>query len=387
MFTRTTPTPETIEVTNGILDQYYGNLVDTIAQARKKPAQDIRALIDNGPFLGNEAQAGGLVDGLLYEDEVFGKLKEQIKVDINKIGEQDYTHAPVAGTEGSTKIAYLVGEGDITRGGTYDDGSESGITAISMVKLMRQVENDASIKGVIFRIDSPGGDGIASDDILHEAKILAQKKPLVISMSDLAASGGYFIAMSGDPIVAYPNTLTGSIGVFFGKPDVKALAAKIGVTETTLKRGQFADIDTILRPLTDSERAKLRREIETFYRDFVTRVSAARKKPYDQVEPLAQGRVWLGVQAKQNGLVDDLGGIDRAVEMIKDRARIPASEKVALVTYPPRRTIWDLLLNRSDESVEAAIQRKLSALAGPMPIRALMHGGMLTLMPYAINVR
>ena len=387
MFTRTSPTPETLEVENGILDQYYGNLVDTIAQSRKKQAQDIRALIDNGPFLGGEAKAGGLVDELLYEDEVFGKLKDQIKVDINKIAEQDYFHAPVSGGEGSTKIAYLVGEGDITRGGTYDDNSENGITATSMVKLMRQVENDSSIKGVIFRIDSPGGDGIASDDILHEAKILASKKPMVISMSDLAASGGYFIAMSGDPIVAYPNTLTGSIGVFFGKPDVKGLATKLGVTETTLKRGQFADIDTILRPMTDAERAKLRREIETFYKDFVTRVSTGRKKPYDQVEPLAQGRVWLGTQAKQNGLVDDLGGIDRAVEMIKDRAKIPASEKVALVTYPPKRTVWDLLLNRSDDSVEAAIQKRISALAGPMPVRALMHGGMLTLMPYMINIR
>src|SRR5207237_9819186 len=127
-------------------------------------------------------------------------------------------------------------------------GSGDGITAIGMVKLMRQVENDASIKGVIFRIDSPGGDGIASDDILHEAKVLSQKKPLIVSMSDLAASGGYFIAMTGDPVLAYPNTLTGSIGVFFGKPDVKGLLTKIGVTETTLTRGKFADIDTPFRP-------------------------------------------------------------------------------------------------------------------------------------------
>jgi protease-4 len=392
MFTRTSPTPETLEVMNAILDQYYGSLIDTIAHGRKKPAQDLRKLFDDGPFVGKEALDSGLVDALLYEDEVYGKLKEQIKVDITKIGDQDYLHAPPAESEGKNKIAYLVGEGDITRGGTYDDGTESGITAIGMVKTMRQIANDASIKGVIFRIDSPGGDGIASDDILHEAKLLSAKKPMIISMSDLAASGGYFIAMTGDQIVAYPNTLTGSIGVFFGKPDLKGLMAKLGITETTLTRGRFADIETPLRPMNDAERAKLRGEIEFFYRDFVERVSAGRKKPYDQVEPLAQGRVWVGAQAKQNSLIDELGGLDRAVDLIKQKAKIPASEKVALVMYPPRKSVWDLLFNRSDESVEAMIQKRAQSLAARLPVRsvplrALIHGGMLALMPYNVEIK
>ena len=254
-----------------------------------------------------------------------------------------------------------------------------------MVKLLRQVENDSSIKGVIFRIDSPGGDGIASDDILHAAKELSAKKPMIISMSDLAASGGYFIAMTGDQIVAYPNTLTGSIGVFFGKVDLKGLLDKIGVAQTVLARGRFADIDDPAVPLTDAGRAKLRQEIEVFYRDFVERVAGARKRPYDQVEPLAQGRAWVGVQAKQNGLVDDLGGLDRAVELIKQKANIPASEKIALVTYPPRRTLWDLVFGRSDDS--ATIESLLARSAPNMPIRSLIHGGILSLMPYHIEVK
>jgi protease-4 len=386
MFTRTSPTPETIEVMNSVLDQYYGNLIDTIAEGRKKQPQALRALIDNGPFVGKEALNGGLVDALLFEDEVFGKLKEQIKVDIAKINEQDYLLAPVASKEG-TKIAFIVGDGDITRGNTYDDGADGGITAISMVKQMRQIENDSSIKGVIFRINSPGGDGIASDDILHEAKVLASKKPLVISMSDLAASGGYFIAMTGDQILAYPNTLTGSIGVFFGKPDLKNLMTKIGVTETTLTRGRFADIDSPFHPMTDADRAKLRTEIETFYKGFVERVAAGRKQPYDKIEPLAQGRVWVGALAKQNGLVDDLGGIDRAIDLIKQKAKIPASEKVSVVTYPPRKSVWDLLFSRSDESVETLIEKRAHTLFGKMPVRALLHGGMLRLMPYWVEVK
>ncbi len=385
MFTRTTPTPETLEVTNQILDQYYGNLVDSIAQGRGKTADQVRASLDSGPFVGKETVDNGFVDELLFEDEVFSRLKAKLNADTKRITGQDYSKAPLSGFEGSTKIAYIVGEGDITRGSTYENGSESGITATSLVKLLRQVQNDSSIKGVIFRIDSPGGDGIASDDILHAAKELSAKKPMIISMSDLAASGGYFIAMTGDQIIAYPNTLTGSIGVFFGKVNLKGLLDKIGVAQTVLARGRFADIDDPGKPLTDVERAKLRQEIEVFYRDFVERVATARKRPYDQVEPLAQGRAWVGVQARQNGLIDDLGGLDRAVELIKQKANIPASEKIALVAYPPRRTLWELVFNRSDES--ATIESMLARSAPGFPIRSLLHGGVLSLMPYRIDVK
>jgi protease-4 len=287
--------------------------------------------------------------------------------------------------DGKTKIAFIVGQGEITRGSTGETEGNDGITASGLVRLLREVENDSSIKGVILRIDSPGGDGIASDDILHAAKSLSARKPVVISMSDLAASGGYFIAMTGDPVVAYPNTLTGSIGVFFGKVNLRGLFEKVGISTYTLKRGRFADIDTNTAPLTDEQRDKLRREIETFYKGFVERVAAGRKKPYDTVEPLAQGRVWLGVQAKQNGLVDELGGLDRAIEMVRDRAKISSSEKIVLVTYPPKRTIWDVLFNRSDES--AQMESYLRPLVGKLPLAALAHGGILRLMPYTINVK
>jgi protease-4 len=388
MFTRTSPTPETLEVMDQILDQYYGDLIATIAQGRNKSPDQIRTLIDDGPFVGKPALDGGLVDGLLFEDEMYGQLKERLHADIRKIGEQDYIKAPVSGFDGNTKIAYVVGDGEITRGGTHEGPTDNGITATAMVKQLHDVENDSSIKGVILRIDSPGGDGFASDEILHAAKQLSAKKPMIISMSDLAASGGYFIAMTGDEIVAYPNTLTGSIGVFFGKADLHGLYSKIGVTETTVTRGRFADIDTSARPLNDAEHAKLRHEIDVFYRSFVERVSAGRKRPYEQVEPLAQGHVWVGTLAKQNGLVDDLGGLDRAVELIKQKAKLPASEKISLVTYPPRRTLWELLLTRSDDTaqLEALIQAKTRMLVGNLPIRSLTHGGILRLMPYTIQV-
>jgi protease IV len=380
-FTRTSPTPETLQVTNDMLDQYYGDAVSVIAEGRKQHPSDVRAAIDQGPFVGEQALKLGLLDALLYEDQMWGKLDSSLGK-LTKINEKSYSKAetPAQGT----KIAFITAEGDITRGGTNEDVSDTGITSTAMIKTLRDVENDSSIKGAIIRIDSPGGDGIASDDILHAAKEMSKKKPTIISMSDLAASGGYYIAMTGDPIVAYPNTITGSIGVFYGRPDLKGLYQKIGLTETILSRGRFADIDALNGPLTEAQKMKLYDEIAIFYKDFVERVATARKQDYTQIDSLGQGRVWLGEQAKHNGLVDDLGGLDRAVEMVKQRAKIGAAEKITLVTYPPRKTLWDLLFKSSSDS---EVESRIRALVGNVPIRSLAHGGVLRLMPFTVTVK
>jgi protease-4 len=387
-FTKTGPSPETLETTNQILDQYYGDLVAVIADGRKKTPDQVKALIDDGPFVGQGALDGGLVDALLFEDQMYGQLKDQLKAEVKKIGSHSYAKAQVSGFEGKTRIALVTGDGEITRGSSGDSVSDSGITATGMIKSLREVEADSSIKGVILRIDSPGGDGIASDDILHEVKVLSAKKPVVISMSDLAASGGYFIAMTGDPVLAYSNTLTGSIGVFFGKINLRGLYDKIGVNKQLLTRGKFAAIDSEYAPLTDEQRAKVQREIQVFYKGFVDRVAEARKQPYDKVEPLAQGRVWLGTQAKQNGLIDEIGGLDRAVELIKQRAKIAAAEQISLVNYPPRRSLIDVLLSRSDETeVNSQIDLMIKKVAGSLPLRSLAKGGVMRLMPYTLDVK
>jgi len=384
-FTRTSPSPETLEVTNQILDQYFGNLVEVMAQGRKLPPGAVRGVIDQGPFIGKSALDSGLVDGLIFEDDMVAQLNTQLKTDLKKIGARSYLRAAGAEPGGRPRIAYVTGDGEITRGSPGEDVPESGITAFSMVRLLRQVADDSSIRGVIVRLDSPGGDGIASDDILHAMKELSKKKPLLISMSDLAASGGYFIAMTGDPVLAYNNTLTGSIGVFFGKVDLRGLYDKIGVKKEILTRGRFAAIDSESKPLTPEEREKVQREIQIFYKGFVERVAEARKRPYDQVEPLAQGRVWLGAQAKQNGLVDVIGGLDRAVDMIKQRTNIPASEQVTLVTYPPRRTLFELLFSRSNDTSE--LESAIQSIVGPLPWRSLARGGVQRLMPYSLVVK
>jgi protease-4 len=388
-YTRTSPSPETLETTNEILDQYYGNMVQVIAEGRKLPPGAVRGVIDQGPFIGQNALDSGLLDGLIFEDDMLAQLATQVnpqlKTELKKIGAHSYAKAAGADPAGRSRIAFVTGDGEITRGDPGEDVPNSGITAFSMVKILKQVADDSSIKGVILRIDSPGGDGIASDDILHEMKLLSKKKPVLISMSDLAASGGYFIAMTGDPVLAYSNTLTGSIGVFFGKVDLRGLYDKIGLKKELLTRGRFADIDSENKALTPEERDKVQKEIQVFYRGFVQRVADARKRPYDQVEPLAQGRVWLGSQAKMNGLVDEIGGLDRAVEMIKQRTNISASEQVTLVTYPPRRTLFELLFNRSNDTSE--LESAIKAVAGNLPWRSLAHGGVESLMPYSLVVK
>jgi len=384
-FTKTSPSPETLEVTNQILDQYYGNMVQVIADGRKLPPGAVRGVIDQGPFIGKSALDSGLVDALIFEDEMLSQLNTNLKADLKKIGARSYSKSAGADPAGRARIAYVTGDGEITRGDPSGDVSDSGITAFGMVKQLKQVADDSTIKGVIVRVDSPGGDGIASDDILHEMKLLSKKKPVLISMSDLAASGGYFIAMTGDPVLAYSNTLTGSIGVFFGKVNLSGLYDKLGIKTQLLTRGRFADIDSETKPLTPEQKDKVQKEIQVFYRGFVERVSEARKRPYDQVEPLAQGRVWLGAQAKMNGLVDEIGGLDRAVEMIKQRTNIPASEQVTLVTYPPRRTLLEMLLKNTNDNTE--LESAIKAVAGNLPWKSLAHGGVQRLMPYSLVVK
>jgi protease IV len=206
----------------------------------------------------------------------------------------------------------------------------------------------------------------------------------VISMSDVAASGGYYMAMTGDPIVAYPDTETGSIGVVFGKPNLHGLYDKLGVTKDAVQRGKHADIDSDYTPLTPEERELLRHGIDESYHDFVSKVAASRHRTYEQIEPVSQGRVWLGSDAKSHALVDQLGGIDTAIQMIKEKAHIPANENVNLDMYPRSRTLLDILTKTSQPDV---LDAKLKQVFGAMPYHAWLHGGFLRIMPYWLAIR
>jgi protease-4 len=386
MFVRSSMSPETKEVMNSLIDDVYGDLVNTIAKGRNKTPDDVRAIIDGGPFTAKQAKARGLVDDLRYEDQVFGEMKEALhQTALKRVLEQEYagvTDAAAGLGAPKENIAFVVGEGDITRGDPQSsDGN--GIQSESFDKMLTRVANDSSVKAVIVRINSPGGDSTASDEMWRAMNELRKRKPTVISMSDLAASGGYFMAMNGDPIIAYPATETGSIGVVFAKPNLHGLYDKLGITKDYVSRGRFALSESDYQSLSPEEREKLRAMIDSDYEDFVSKVAAARKKPFGAIEPIAQGRVWLGDQAKANGLVDELGGIDRAIELVKRKAGIPVTDKVGLVIYPPRRSILDYLWRTDQDAGADAILSRL----GLAPLRPWLRGGMLRTMPFSLQIK
>lgn len=384
MFTRTDMSPETREVMSSVVDELYGSLVRGIAAGRKKSVEEVQAIIDRGPFTAPQALKAGLVDVLAFDDQMWGEIKDRLKSGTPaRVSLDKYSKVPAA--DAKNQIALVVGDGDILRGSPGDDGAtESSLTSYGFTRLLRQVGSNSTIKGVVVRIDSPGGEVTASDEIWREMNLLSKKKPLVISMSDAAASGGYYMAMTGDPIVAYPSTLTGSIGVVFGKPNLRGLYEKLGLSKDAIQRGRHADIDSDYTPLSPEERTLLKEGIDESYRDFVTKVADARHRKFDEIEPMAQGRVWLGSQAKARGLVDELGGLDTAIELLKQKAKLPAGERVGVTVYPAQRSLFDLLTKRSQESM---MEAKIASVMGKVPFRAWMRGGYLRLMQLAFDVR
>src|SRR5579875_1095274 len=383
-FTRASMSPETREQVGAVVDGLYSDLVSGIAAGRKKTPAEVTDIIDQGLFLAPELQKAGLIDELRFEDQMWGELESKLRSGtLKRVPIATYVRVPPPQTA-KTRIALVVGEGDIVRGSADNPAlEEDALTSTGFDRLLQQVAGDSSIRAVIVRIDSPGGEVAASDDIWRQMNLLSQKKPMVISMSDVAASGGYYMAMTGDPIIAYPGTETGSIGVVFGKPDLHGLYDKIGITKDFIERGKYAGIDSDYSALTPDEQAILRRGVDASYRDFVAKVAAARHRTAQQIDAAAQGRVWLGSAAKEQGLVDDLGGLDEAVAMIKKRANIPATEAVSIVPYPPRRRLLDLLMRRAQED---AVDVKLRQVFEGMPYHAWLHGGLLRLAPFWISV-
>jgi protease-4 len=387
IFTKTNMSPETREVLGQVLDQIYGDFCASVGQGRHKSPDDIRTLIDQGPFSASQARADGLIDELGYEDQVFADLQKKVGVgELNKQSIRTYFKAAPGRGE---RIAMLVGEGEIVTGDADGNiSNDSNISTGKFEKVVRQVREDSSIKGVILRIDSPGGDATASDEILHELKLLSAAKPLVVSMSDVAASGGYFMAVTGDPIVSYPDTITGSIGVLYIRPSFHGLFDKLGIESDSLKRGKLADLDFPDQPLSDAAQQKLHDSIQATYNSFVSKVATARKKTFNQIDAIAQGRVWMGSQARDNGLVDQLGGLDQAIAVVRQKAHLPPTGDTNLVMFPPRRTLYDVLANAApDLNAEAALETRLRKAVPGLPSSTLLSGGLLRILPYRFTVQ
>ncbi len=387
MFTRRGMSPQTREVLNSILDETFERLLQAVAGGRRQPPERIRSLIDEGPFTSTQALAKGLVDGLLHQDQVFEEIQSRLRLPrLRKVGAAEYRRvsATSLGLEGRARIAVIAAAGMIVRGSVpravLGDGL---IGSEDFAALLAEVAGDERIRGVIVRIDSPGGDATASEEIWRQMSLLSKKKPLVISLSDSAASGGYYIALTGDPILAYPGTVTGSIGVFYGKANLRGLYEKLGIRKEILQRGRFAALDSDYFPLGAEGRAKLSKAVEDSYRVFLSRVAESRRRSLREIEALAEGRIWLGSQAARLGLVDEIGGLDRAVELIKKRAQIPEGEPVRLVSYPARRSWIEWLW----ESGGQASESWLAPIFRHPAARVWQQGGVWRLQPYEVVVK
>jgi protease-4 len=336
------------------------------------------------------AVAAGLVDALEYRDAIRqGKAgKERIKVRKYRAPEPSMFASPKV-------IAVVHAEGQIVSG---ESGSPvfggSVVGDETVVDTLDDLSEDESVVAVVLRVNSPGGSGLASDNIWHAIERLqAEGKPVVTSMGDYAASGGYYIAAGTDHIVAEPSTITGSIGVFGGKMNVAGLYEKLGITTHTWKRGEQSGLLSPTSDFSEPERAKFRTYLESFYSTFLARVSEGRKMERDAVHAVAQGRVWTGRQALERGLVDGLGGLDTAIAKAEELAKLEEGVEVRVDRYPKRKTFLEQLAEDLQPEVSAPIELRL--LPGGAELwaealtlaRVLDDGGVAAMLPMRLDVR
>lgn len=354
--------PEEREQTQQLLGDVWQTLLVDMAQPRALQPQDLQAIANTQGFLfGAEAEAAGLADAIAYEDEVIAALRQitgegelvasanngDSDSDFRQIGLARYAAAvddPLTSRRSSREVALIYAEGTIVDGGGDDFGPSSVIAGNTLARQLRQLRQDDAVKAVVLRVNSPGGSATASEVMLREMQLLQQAgKPVVVSMGNVAASGGYWIAAHADAIVAQPTTITGSIGVFGIFLNLEDLGTKVGVNWDGVKTAQLADMFSSTRPRTEAELAVIQRSVDNIYNAFLDRVVEGRQLPRDQVMELAQGRVWSGKSALQLGLVDELGGLQRAIATAAELADL--GDDWRLEEYP-EPSEWQRFLSR-----------------------------------------
>jgi protease IV len=389
--TEHTYTPAHREMAESLNTDLYEQLVRGIADGRKKSEADVKTLIDHGPFLPEDALRAGLIDDLAYEDELDDKVKfatgKPRYLDMN---EYRQVSAGSLGLNRGPKIAVIYATGIIASGkSSFETTGGQVVGSETLVEYLRKARADSSIKAIVLRVDSPGGSALASDVIWREVLLTKNQKPLIASMSDVAASGGYYISMPAHAIVAEPSTLTGSIGVVLTKFVIDGTLKKLGMNMEGVSQGKYANMYSPVRPFSPEERARMVENMQATYDTFVEKAAQGRNTTPERIDTIAQGRVWTGRQAKEIGLVDELGGLDRAVALAKQRAKIAQDAEVELVIYPPKKSFYDLLrdpLGNSDTRATTLASllgfgnpKILQALATPLQV--FRRGEPLALMP------
>jgi protease-4 len=362
-FTRGDMSPPHREMVESLIQDLYEQVVEAIAEGRRMTADDVCTALDRGPFVAREAQQLGLVDTLLYADEAEERLVAQCD-SARTIEKRDYftrrgrvVRANVLrGSRTSIGVLHLTGTVKMGESIPGPDAA-SATGAASVARDLKELRERDDISAVVIRVVSPGGSGLASDLMWHEVARTRQRKPVVVSFGDVAASGGYYVGVAGNPMIAEGGTITGSIGVVAGKALLRGLYDHLGVTKEVVTRGRHAALYSDYMPLGAEERERLQAEAEFFYADFVEKVAHGRQLSRDAIASVAEGRVWTGRQALQHGLVDQLGGIERALDEAKLLAGLAPGEFVKVERYPKPKRFWKLSFNLSP------VQGRLAAVA------------------------
>ncbi len=377
----------------------YNLYITDVAKSRNIPEAELRQIAERyDGFNAEKAKQTHLIDRFAYEDDVFAMIKTRIGLSendkLNRVTLQEYAHARGKKTNFSVKdkIAVVYAEGEIHDG---DQGDPGTILDGKYVKMLRKIRKDKSVKAIVLRINSPGGSSLASDNILHELDLCRQAgKPIVVSMGDVAASGGYYIACHADSIFAEPGTITGSIGVFGMIPILdKTMRNKLGVTFDTVRTQKYSAFGGAVYDFSPEESKLIQDRVDWIYQDFLGKVAVGRHRTPEQIHEIAQGRVWSAAKAREIGLVDEIGGLDRALAAA---AKLANLEKYRTSEYPQTKSGMEQFLdkitnkNDRDDSVRAwAIRQELGEF---YPLYKTMQGfrqnnGIMFRMPYELSVQ
>lgn len=394
------------EVVNALLDEFFGRFTNGIAESRKKNVNDVKALVDGAPYNAKQAKELGLIDDAFYREQVETELKARLgykETDkLRTVSGGDYREIPSdsLGLNNGEKVAVIYASGAIT-GGRSSSGPLNGETVGSdtVVAAVNDAAKDDSVKAIVLRVDSGGGSALASDLMWYALENAKAKKPVVVSMGDVAASGGYYIACNANKIVAEPSTITGSIGIFVFKPNIKGFFDWIGVSNEYTLRGKNAGLFRATEKWTPDERSRMENQISSVYYDsFIPKVAKGRNKTTEEANALGQGRVWTGTQAKANGLIDEFGGLEKAIDIAKELANLPADKDVRRVVFPAPRPFLEEYFG-SEETQVTADQKTQQALLESMPrdvrrafrftsmLDRMQRGEAMLMMPYELSIK
>ncbi len=371
------------ESMTSLLEDLYTQMLAKIADGRDDITKDDAAeLIDRGPFTAKEAQEAELVDALQYYDELLQEINQKPDVEVAKIDEKKKRKTidlnnPMAIFQlfnmlsppqrarprpADKQIALIYASGPILPDINSLFPTMSLISPKTFKKAFEKAREDDTIKAVVLRVDSPGGSAMASDLIWREVMLTQREKPVVVSMANMAASGGYYISMAAGTIVAQPGTLTGSIGVYGGKLNMKGLYNKVGLKKEIIALGKNATLYSDYGGFSDTERERVEKMMKTIYEDFVSKAAAGREKTFEEIDEIAQGRIWTGKQAKELGLVDELGGLDTALSIAKKQAGLVEDDKYSIIVLPEQKNFFEQMME--------SVLNEEAAITMPLPLQA-----------------